>query len=316
MTLMQPPPTPTASDAIAAALASLTRDYSIEATPKAAEKLTSFADRLPQGSRIFIPALPGGDPLEVAALARRLVDEGMRPVPHLAARTFTSRDALATWLGMMGQAGARDLLLIAGDRSTPAGPFASTLDVLATGDLMAFGFTRLCVAGHPEGHPVAGPSILDEALDIKQAYAAETGSQLEIVTQFGFEDEPIAAWLARLRGRGVVLPVRIGLPGPTTTRALLHYAAQCGIGASARVLRRRPGMITRLARRWTPDRLLTGLAQLNLRHGGEAIAGVHVFAFGGLSASIDWFNQLNHGNYVFARGGAGFEVGEPAHATH
>jgi methylenetetrahydrofolate reductase (NADPH) len=202
-----------------------------------------------------------------------------------------SRVSLSRHLANLADVGADSVLLIAGDRARPAGPFASTLEVLGSGLLQRYGFHNLGIAGHPEGHPVVDGDTLADALRRKAEYALDTGSMMWIVTQFVFSAEPVTRWLDRLRADGIRLPVRVGLPGPAKAQTLLRYAAQCGIGASSRMLARRPDALMRLLGRWTPDELLPTLAR-QVTERRQALDGIHVFPFGGLEQSIDYFSAL------------------------
>lgn len=287
-----------APDEVAQAAASsalvrqLVDGFSIEATPKQLQAADSLGSLLPHDTSVYIPYLPRAAMSETVVACRRLVAHGLRPVPHLTARPLASRAKLEEHLARLAEAGADSLLLIAGDRRRPAGPFKSTLDVFDTGLLQRHGFDCVGVAGHPESHPVATEQELVSALRSKSAYASETGSTLWIVTQFAFSSAPVADWLGWMRGEGIELPVRIGLPGPAKAQTLLRYALQCGVGASSRMLASRPDAVTRLLGRWTPDAMLAELAQ-HARHGRTpGIAGVHVFPFGGLLKSIDFFTTL------------------------
>ena len=182
--------------------------------------------------------------------------------------------------------------MIAGDRRRPAGPFKSTLEVFDTGLLQAHGFNDIGVAGHPEGHPVADAQTLMDALHRKAAYARDTGAAMWIVSQFAFSAAPVIGWVEQLRSEGVELPVRIGLPGPAKPQTLLRYALQCGVGASSRMLARRPDAVTHLLGRWTPEAMLPALARFQAESPAAGIAGVHVFPFGGLLKSVDFFTTL------------------------
>ena len=66
-------------------------DWSIEVTPTGATKIESFRDCLAPGTTVNVTFLPGTDPSDTIAVAERLHNDGMRPVPHLAARSL--RDA-------------------------------------------------------------------------------------------------------------------------------------------------------------------------------------------------------------------------------
>jgi methylenetetrahydrofolate reductase (NADPH) len=276
----------------AAASRQLVRGFSIEATPRQLAAAGPLTDLLPPGTEIYVPYLPRSAPGETVRACRQLTAEGFRPVPHVSARAMVTRAKLDLHLARLAEAGASMLLLIAGDRRRPAGPFRSTLDVLETGLLRAHGFNGVGVAGHPEGHPAADEPTLMRALHAKSAYARDTGSTLWVVTQFTFSAAPVIAWLHRIRSEGIDLPVRIGLPGPARPQTLLRYALQCGVGASSRMLTRRPDAVTRLLGRWTPDTMLPSLADHRAASAASTIAGIHVFPFGGLLKSIDFFTKL------------------------
>lgn len=275
-------------------LAELVAGFSIEATPKQLQRHNQLAALLPAGTSVYVPFLPRASIRDSADACRRLSAVGLKAVPHLAARATTGRVQLAESLSRLADAGADSLLLIAGDRRRPAGAYKSTLEILDTGLLQRCGFRSLGVAGHPEGHHAAGEDRLFDALREKLTYARESASHVWIVTQFAFAAEPVSRWLARLREEGIELPVRVGLPGPAKVQTLLKYAVQCGAGASSQMLSRRPGAVSRLLNRWTPDDMLRDLARYagDRRANAElAIAGIHVFPFGGLIDSIEYFTR-------------------------
>lgn len=270
----------------------LVSGWSIEATPKQLESVASLAGLLPAGTSVYVPFLPKADFANTVAACRRIAAEGLRPVPHVAVRAVPSLGMLSENFRMLADEGVGSLLLIAGDRRQAAGPFQSTLAVFDSGLLQRYGFDNVGVAGHPEGHPDAGGVALMDALRKKARYAADTGTAMWIVTQFGFAAEPLVRWLDHLRAGGIELPVRVGLPGPARVQTLLRYAAQCGIGGSARMLARRPDALTRLLGRWTPDDMLATLAR-SATFRPEQLAGVHIFPFGGLMQSAEYFNALS-----------------------
>ncbi len=270
----------------------LVEGFSIEATPRQLQRAGSLASLLPPGTCVYVPYLPRSSMADTVRACRRLTAEGFRAVPHVTARAATSRAKLDEQLARLAEAGATALLLIAGDRRRPAGPFRSTLEILDTGLLQAHGFCDVGIAGHPEGHPVADARALLDALHRKRAYAAETGTRMWIVTQFAFSADPVIGWLGTLRQEGIELPVRIGVPGPAKAQTLLRYALQCGIGASSRLLARRPDAGMHLLGRWTPEAMLPPLARYKAESTGAAISGIHVFPFGALKKSIDFFENL------------------------
>ena len=275
---------------------------SIEMTPRQVLSAPSMADLLPSGSTVYVPLLSGADRDQSVAACRELVAQAMRPVAHLPARAVPSRAALNEWLGGLRAVGVDSLLLIAGDGDKPAGPFHNTLDLLDSGLLEHYGFRRLAIAGHPGGHPVASDQALREALAIKQAYAAEHGCEMWMVTQFVFAAEPALRWLDAIRNAAGPLPIWIGLPGPSKLRTLLAFAAQCGLGSSARMLMRRPDA-ARLVRGWSPEPLLRELAASRAVEGAASPGGVHLYPFGGVRRCTDWLREL-HAERCAASAGA------------
>ncbi|KAA5607259.1 metFprotein [Roseospira marina] len=279
----------TSTDAASARAGACLPSFSLEVTPGAARKVPSFAALLPAGTAVYITSLPGTDPAEVMALCRRLRGEGLRPVPHLAARSLRNRADLSDWLGRaVHEVGVRDILLLAGSADRPAGPFQDTRSVLESGLLDAAGLSGFGVAGHPEGHPQANRGALWDALRMKQAFAEAHGLNAWIVTQFTFSAKPVLAWLRTLPQEGIALPVRVGLPGPAKPATLITYARQCGVGASLRVLTRRPDVLAGLVKAWAPDAIVDDLSKGHTRDAVWSVAGVHLFPFGGFAKTAAW----------------------------
>lgn len=277
--------------AAALRLAALAGRASLEVTPALVLGGRVPAGLLPAGTRVYVPYLPSADYRDTVAACQQLTADGMQAVPHLPARAVRSAAELEDWLGALSAAGSSQLLLVAGDRATAAGPYDSTVDILTSGLLLEHGFRRIGVAGHPEGHPSVADAELDWALAFKRDYATATGSDVWIVTQFVFSSARTIAWLRRVRETASPLPIWIGLPGPAKLRTLLAYAAQCGVSASARVLRNRPDA-ARLLGRWTPDGLARDFAQLSSGSSQPLYSGFHVFPFGGVTASASWLHSL------------------------
>ena len=74
-----------------------------------------------------------------------------------------------------------------------------------------------------------------------------------MVTQFGFDAEPILRWVGALRARDIFCPVRIGVAGPATVATLAKYAVRCGIGSSLRALARGHTAFARILAQAGPD---------------------------------------------------------------
>lgn len=279
----------------------LAQNASIEAPLASVKDFPALRGFLPPAGKVFlnvVPRLSMDDMVAAAALLRR---RGYEPVPHIAARLVNSRSALNNYVSRLcGEADVRQALIIGGDVPSPAGPFSSAAELLETGIFDAAGFETLGIAGYPEGHPKIAVADLDAALERKRAVVARTGVQLEFVTQVCFDAAAIINWRARLRERGIGCPVRVGIPGPTSLRTMVRYAAICGVGPSARLLRRNAWAVGRLAGAWDPGRLVTEVAK-DLVSGGAADTHLHLFSFGGIERTARWLAQLRDGRFTLAR---------------
>jgi methylenetetrahydrofolate reductase (NADPH) len=82
----------------------------------------------------------------------------------------------------------------------------------------------------------------------------------------------------------------VGVPGPATIKTLVKYAAMCGVGNSARFIRKQAMNITRLLTVNTPDDFVGGLADLHFNRPELRIAGPHLYPFGGFDKLFDWLS--------------------------
>ena len=267
----------------------VTDGYSLEMTAKDFDALHEAAPGIAPDTPVAITFLPGETidaRVAAAAAVRRL---GFEPMPHLSARRIATLGELDTMLGRaVDEAGARRAFIVAGDPPEPAGPFADTLSIIRTGLLEKHGFRAIGVAGHPEGHPNMTGEGLWHALTAKLDALDERGLGALIVTQFGFDADPFIDWLTELRARGIMAPVRIGVPGPAGIKTLLRFAARCGVGASAAVMTKYGVSITQLLGKAGPDRLVDALAaRLTPAHGPVRL---HFYPFGGLVNTVEWIN--------------------------
>ena len=277
-------------EAAAERLRALVRSASIEATPRQILAAEDLPDLLPEGTCVYVPFLPKGQFSDTLEACRHLLNMGLQPIPHVPARMAESRGQLRDWLAQLDESRVDRLLLIAGDSDAVVGPFPDTLAVLESGLLAQFRFHGIGVAAHPEGHPMADRATLTQALSVKREYARTTATRLWVVTQFTFDAEVVIDWLQSLGNILEEVPVYIGMAGPTRVKTLIAYAAQCGVGASARMMLRRPGS-ARLLRAWTPDGMVRALVQYCLDNPDALLRGIHLFPFGGLRQSAQWIQE-------------------------
>lgn len=288
-------------------IAAFMRGFSLEATRPKAGEIEDLRRSAPSGTPVYLSALPGRALAETIEQASALRNAGFEPVPHLAARNIESRSALDAFLARLaGEAQVRRILVIAGDRDGPSGPFADAREIIEGGLLQKHGITDVGISGYPEGHPRIRLETLDRALAAKVEAAEQSGLKVHIVTQFGFDPQAILLWIARLRDLGFEQPVRVGMAGPTDLTKLLRFAARCGVRASAGSAARQAGLLKKLFGVSTPDAIVRALAQAE----GLGDVTAHLFSFGGLAASARWARAAADGR-ITLENGEGFSVTPP-----
>jgi methylenetetrahydrofolate reductase (NADPH) len=267
----------------------LLRGYSIELNPRDAKTLQAATERLDPGTEVSLVWIPGSNPMDMIAPARRLKRAGFLPMPHVGARHLENAAQLQRLAEQLKDAGVDRILIIGGDRATPAGPYDSSLSVMQTGAFQRAGITRVAIGGFPEGNPHIPEKILNEALEAKVSLARKEGLQLSIITQFCFKAEPVVEWVRGVRARGIDVPIRVGLAGPASLITLLRYGLRCGVGNSLHVLKENPSFAKMLVERG-PEPIIRGLtASLGNSDGKQfGIAGLHFYIFGGFEKTMDW----------------------------
>ena len=286
------------------------RGFSLEATRLNAEDLAALQSVLPPETAVYLTAVPGRPLAEQDTTSARLRSLGFEPVPHIAVRHFASAAVLEDALARLaGEGGVRRVLVIAGDRDRPAGPYNSAIEVIDSGLLQRHGIGEVGIAGYPEGHPRISQDVLDRALAAKVEAAEQTGLAVHIVTQFAFDTAAILGWLTRLRDLGIEHPVRLGLVGPTSLPTLLRYAQRCGVRASAQGLTRQAGLLKHLIGVSAPDALIRPLSEA-CADGRLGQVAAHFYSFGGAPATARWAAAVAQGRIVLDRS-EGFGVEPP-----
>ena len=283
-------------------------DWSIEVTPTGATKIESFRDCLSPGTTVNVTFLPGTDPAETIAVAERLHNDGMRPVPHLADRSLRDADQLDELLAAFtSRCGVEEVLCIGGGVDKPVGAFDATIQVLETGLIQKHGICSVGVAGHPEGSPDITDEEIAAALAAKNALAARDGLNLYIETQFCFEADIVLDWERRVRAAGNTLPIRIGIPGPATIKTLFRFAQISGIGPSMRFVAKQAKNVAKLMTVQSPHMLITGLAEGMAADDACLIRHFHYYPFGGFARTAAYAGGVAEGNIELLPKG-GFDV--------
>lgn len=286
-----------AKKTVTASAADLMEGYSIEVMPRTASKIEEFRSLLPTGSRVYIAHIEGTPIDEMVSTAARLTDEGFVPMPHFPARIIPDRSTFDNWLTRYSEeAGVTEALVLAGSPREPLGDFHSAMQLLETELFDARGFTRLHVAGHPEGNrdidADGGTRLVDEAALWKSDFAKRTDADMAMVTQFAFDAVPVLDWARRMQAAGVDLPIHVGIAGPTKLNTLIRFAIACGVGPSLSVLKKRALDLTKLAAPFEPTQVLNALAEGCAAGQGGLIKGIHLFPLGGIRASASYARSM------------------------
>ena len=285
-------------------------NWSIEVTPAGAGKVESFSDALAPGTDVNVTFLPGSDPADTAKVAARLRDEGMHPIPHIAARSIQDKAQLDTMLkALKAEASVDEVLIIGGGVDNPVGDFASSMDILETGLIQDYGIGKIGVSGHPEGSPDIPADALASALEWKNNFAKKEGLDLYIETQFCFEAEQVLAWERDIRAAGNALPIRIGIPGPATIKTLFRFAQISGIGPSMRFISKQAKNVAKLLTVQAPDLLLSDLAEGMANDKDCLLAHFHYYPFGGFAKTAAYASAVAAGEIELKTKG-GFSVKE------
>jgi len=155
----------------------MTDGYSLEMTAKDIPALRAAAPRIAPETPIAITFLPNEMMDARIAAAAEVRALGFEPMPHLSARRITSHAELEQIVARtVAEAGVKRMFLVAGDPPVPAGPFADTMALLATGLFERHGIRAIGIAGHPEGHPWMTDGQCWEALEAKHASSSRVES--------------------------------------------------------------------------------------------------------------------------------------------
>ena len=275
--------------------------YSIEVTPRSANKIECFADVLPENTRVYIAQINIDDIPEMIVTAKRLKDEGFKVMPHFPARMIKNHAVLNDLISMyQNEAGVDEALLLAGGLPSPAGDYNSSMQLIESGLFDKAGFKRLHVAGHPEGNkdidPDGSNKNVSEALSWKQEFSNRTDASMAITTQFCFDADVVKKWADTIKDSGIDLPIHIGIAGPAKLQTLLKFSIECGVGASMKVLTKRARDITKLLLPYKPTQILSDLANYRAQDSSFNIEQVHFFPLGGVKRAAEFVEKFSSPN--------------------
>ncbi|MEV0976213.1 5,10-methylenetetrahydrofolate reductase [Streptomyces sp. NPDC049915] len=221
------------------------------------------------------------------ALTERLAAHGYRVAPHVPARLLRDDAHLKDVAERLRAVGVDDVFVPAGDADPPAGPYEGALPVLRRLDELGGPFAHRGITGYPESHPLLRDDITVQAMWDKRAHATY------IVSNLCFDPRVLGHWIARIRHRGVTLPVYVGVAGPVQRAKLLAMATKIGVGESTRFLTRHASWFVRFATPggYAPEKLLRRGADA-LTAPSAGVAGLHLFTFNQIAETERWRRAL------------------------
>ena len=267
-------------------LAALLNNVSYEVVPlKSAEQ--AVLAHVPTSIPLTVTVTEARGMEATLRLTERLLSQGYRVAPHLAARQFVDQDQVADVVGRLREAGARSVFVIGGDSPRPMGRFADAYSLLQAMRAVGQPFEEIGIAGYPEGQAAIPSDATDLVLEQKAPMATR------IITQICFDAMTTSSWAARIAAFGVGLPVHVGLPGPVSRQKLVRISAGLGLGQSARFLRKQKSLLWRflVPGGYHPTRLAKQLGTAVTKTSNN-IQGLHIFTFNELAETEIWRRKL------------------------
>ncbi|MEO6510610.1 MAG: methylenetetrahydrofolate reductase [Nocardioides sp.] len=219
-------------------------------------------------------------------LAERLTGHGYTAVPHIAARMVRDRAELAEIVERLNGKGITKVFVPGGDADPPGG-YPDALSMLEDLKEMGHGFDQVGIAGYPESHPTISDDLTIQSMWDKRKYATH------VVSNLTFDPKVVNVWVTRMRGRGITMPLLLGVPGPVERAKLLAMATRIGVGESTKFLSKNKGLFARLAAPggFTGERFLEKCAP-TLSAPEALVQGLHVYTFNQIAETAAWRKDL------------------------
>ncbi len=219
-------------------------------------------------------------------LAESLAKHGYVTVPHLAARMISGRSELVEIRDRLADAGITRVFVPGGDVD-PVGDYADAFSLLEDLASLDKSFEQIGITGYPETHPKITDDLTVQSMWDKRRHATH------VVSNLTFDAGAISSWVGRMRGRGVTMPLLLGMPGPIDRTKLLAMATKIGVGESTRFLAKHKSTFARLAAPggFTGSKFLEECAATAAKP-ESLIEGLHVFTFNQIAETEAWRQEL------------------------
>lgn len=257
--------------------------YEVLPTDDAADRVLAY---VPKDVTITVTASPRRGMPATVHLAVRLAQLGYKAVPHLSARLIRDTHELGQILEALRPAGITNVFVVAGDAREPAGMFPDSLSLLSALP-PDHGLKEIGVTGYPESHPFIHDDVTIQAMWDKRRLASY------IVSNMSFDPTAVTSWVERVRGRGVELPIHIGMAGVADPIRLLKVSTKIGVADAARFLRGHPSWVARMFRPggYEPGRFVTAMLPA-MSSPALRVAGLHVFTFNEIEPTERWRREM------------------------
>ena len=238
---------------------------------------------LQPNSHVAVTCSPTKGVDKTIELSEKLIAQGFRVIPHIAAKCVSGEKHLETIVKRLDALSVESIFVPGGDRPEPIGEFNNAYDLLKAFQKSGHNIKTIGIAAHPEGHPDVNEKILMEALEKKKDLADY------IVTQMCFDANILGDWLVRINQQGVHLPVWVGLPGAIERGRLLRTSLRIGVGDSLRFLRKKSQVAAELMKSsiYNPDKLVTSISEYK-DIADTNLAGYHIFCFNQIEITEKW----------------------------
>jgi methylenetetrahydrofolate reductase (NADPH) len=144
--------------------------------------------------------------------------------------------------------------------------------------------SELGVPCYPQGHQDIPDAALEQALRDKAPFVQY------MTTQLCFDPKAIESFVRAHRAAGLDLSVKIGLPGVAEIPKLLSISARIGVKDASKFITKNARFVGELLRSggiYRPTSLVEKLAPL-IADPAANIAGLHVYTFNNVPATIEW----------------------------
>ena len=148
------------------------------------------------------------------------------------------------------------MFAVGGDPAVPLGPYEDSLALIESGVFWQYGVRHISIAGTPTATRGSPATCCGRRSRASRRRWRSCRCLASVLTQVEFDVDRVLSWLAEVRQHGVELPVRVGVPGPTSIKGLLGFASRLGVSTSATIARKYGFSVTNLLGKAGPDKFI------------------------------------------------------------